>query len=398
MAACDIDDLISAFNHNANISQEAIDLAALQAQLSASLMQFNGPCPTTPTMSTMQLAPASDAYSSSSASTSHSPATTSSSPQQRIPDSTRAGNEALNFKSSRSQRKVVYRFNRFLRGESEAKINATHDDSKRAPGAMDVDANPSPPAPQSPPSGSSGTVNPPSKSPRRRNQKNNGVQSAPHGQASSKLTDEAVTTSPATKDKSKDNNATTFSLIEEIHSVDARFVPESVKLAHHWEVTLEFSAYSQEKFDLFCKYQDVIHNEPEKQEDGFARFLCVSPIPGNLDIPYTSPDVPQHLPKKYGSYHQMYRLDGELIAMGVIDILPNCVSSVYLMYDPTWEAYSLGKLSALTEIALAQEMAQYGAPGMAYTYMGFYVHVCPKMRYKGDYGPSYLLDPVGVGA
>lgn len=24
---------------------------------------------------------------------------------------------------------------------------------------------------------------------------------------------------------------------------------------------------------------------------------------------------------------------------------------------------------------------------------GFYVHGCPKMKYKGDYAPSYLLDP-----
>jgi hypothetical protein len=41
----------------------------------------------------------------------------------------------------------------------------------------------------------------------------------------------------------------------------------------------------------------------------------------------------------------MYRLDGKLIAMGVLDILPNCVSSVYFMYDKTWEKHSLGKVS-----------------------------------------------------
>ena len=26
-------------------------------------------------------------------------------------------------------------------------------------------------------------------------------------------------------------------------------------------------------------------------------------------------------------------------------------------------------------------------------YMGFYIHSCPKMRYKGQYFPSYLLCP-----
>lgn len=35
--------------------------------------------------------------------------------------------------------------------------------------------------------------------------------------------------------------------------------------------------------------------------------------------------------KKIGSYHQCYRLDGKLVALGVLDLLPHCVSSVYLM-------------------------------------------------------------------
>jgi len=59
MAACDIDDLIASFSSTGHISQEAIDLAALQSQLSNSLMHFaSAPCPTTPTMSTMELSPA----------------------------------------------------------------------------------------------------------------------------------------------------------------------------------------------------------------------------------------------------------------------------------------------------------------------------------------------------
>jgi arginine-tRNA-protein transferase len=41
----------------------------------------------------------------------------------------------------------------------------------------------------------------------------------------------------------------------------------------------------------------------------------------------------------------MYRLDGELIAMGVIDILPACISSVYFIYDPRHEKFSLGKVN-----------------------------------------------------
>jgi arginyl-tRNA---protein transferase len=81
-------------------------------------------------------------------------------------------------------------------------------------------------------------------------------------------------------------------------------------------------------------------------------------------------DIPDHLPRDYGSYHQLYRIDGELIAMGVIDILPNCVSSVYFMYDVRWEKFSLGKLSALREVTLAKEIYAAGAKDVRWLYMG----------------------------
>lgn len=67
----------------------------------------------------------------------------------------------------------------------------------------------------------------------------------------------------------------------------------------------------------------------------------------NEPIPYRA-SAPDYLPSQYGSFHQMYRLDGELIAVGVIDILPGCVSSVYFMYDPKHDKYSLGKVNWCT--------------------------------------------------
>lgn len=33
------------------------------------------------------------------------------------------------------------------------------------------------------------------------------------------------------------------------------------------------------------------------------------------------------------------------------------------------------------------------APDLKYYYMGFYIHSCPKMRYKANLSPSYLLCP-----
>ena len=98
------------------------------------------------------------------------------------------------------------------------------------------------------------------------------------------------------------------------------------------------------------------------------------------------------------------------------------------MWRHEYERFSLGKvrhictggklevnttcaqLSALRELTLAKEMHDAGAPGMQYLYMGeyhrrnsankhtqpstgFYIHSCQKMRYKGEYSPSYLADP-----
>jgi len=154
---------------------------------------------------------------------------------------------------------------------------------------------------------------------------------------------------------------------------------------------LEPSSYSKEKFELYCTYQRDIHNDLENTPSRFKKFLVDSPL-SLTPIPYPSPP-PSHLPVNYGSYHQLYRCDDKLIALAVIDILPNCVSSVYFMYDSDWEEFSLGKLSALREVSLASEIQESGVPEMGWLYMGFYIHSCPKMRYKGDYSPSYLADP-----
>ncbi|KJA29955.1 hypothetical protein HYPSUDRAFT_174975 [Hypholoma sublateritium FD-334 SS-4] len=175
-----------------------------------------------------------------------------------------------------------------------------------------------------------------------------------------------------------------------VHESETGFCTQE-EPAHTFTVILEPSSFTNEKFELFKKYQADIHHDLEKSSSGFKRFLVETPL--NVEpIPYSSTPA-DHLPKNYGSYHQLYRVDGQLIAIGVIDILPNCVSSVYFMYSKKWEKYSMGKISALREISLVQEMREAGAPEMEYYYMGFYIYSCQKMRYKGEYAPSYLADP-----
>jgi hypothetical protein len=72
--------------------------------------------------------------------------------------------------------------------------------------------------------------------------------------------------------------------------------------------------------------------------------------------------------------------------MGVLDLLPHCVSGVYFIYHSDYSKFSFGKISALREACLALE------GGYQYYYMGYYIHTCQKMKYKNDYSPQYVLD------
>ncbi|XP_004680441.2 PREDICTED: arginyl-tRNA--protein transferase 1 isoform X1 [Condylura cristata] len=148
----------------------------------------------------------------------------------------------------------------------------------------------------------------------------------------------------------------------------------------------QFKATFQESFQVYKRYQMVVHKDPPDKPtvSQFTRFLCSSPL--EAETPASGPDC------GYGSFHQQYWLDGKIIAVGVIDILPACVSSVYLYYDPDYSFLSLGVYSALREIAFTRQLHEESSQ-LSYYYLGFYIHSCPKMKYKGQYRPSDLLCP-----
>ncbi|XP_015722981.1 arginyl-tRNA--protein transferase 1 isoform X1 [Coturnix japonica] len=175
---------------------------------------------------------------------------------------------------------------------------------------------------------------------------------------------------------------------------DFIFVPLPDDALHKLEVRVvrssppssQFKATFQESYQVYKRYQMVIHKDPPDKPtiNQFTRFLCDSPL--EAENPPNGPEC------GYGSFHQQYWLDGKIIAVGVIDILPYCVSSVYLYYDPDYSFLSLGVYSALREIAFTRQLHEK-APDLCFYYMGFYIHSCPKMRYKGQYRPSDLLCP-----
>lgn len=168
-----------------------------------------------------------------------------------------------------------------------------------------------------------------------------------------------------------------------------------VESAHRLEMKLvrssppssEFVATFSESYSIFRKYQMSIHKEAKEdcKESQYRRFLCDSPL-----VPRKGQEG---WPCDYGSYHQQYRIDGKLVAVGVIDILPKCLSSVYVFYDPDSDFLSLGVYSALREIEMTRKLHCSDPETFKYYYMGYYIHSCQKMRYKGNYTPSFLLCP-----
>jgi arginine-tRNA-protein transferase len=129
--------------------------------------------------------------------------------------------------------------------------------------------------------------------------------------------------------------------------------PKSLEPAHAFTVELSSNSYTDEKYRLYLKYQVLSHKESrhENTPDQFTRFLCSSPI----DAKSWSDEATLQT-RQTGSFHQLYRLDGELVAFAVLDLLPHTVSSVYFVYDPEKVGrFGMGKVSAVREVAMCIE-------------------------------------------
>jgi leucyl-tRNA---protein transferase len=87
-----------------------------------------------------------------------------------------------------------------------------------------------------------------------------------------------------------------------------------------------------------------------------------------------------------------YRVDERLVGLGIVDLLPDVVSSVYFFFDPAEARRSLGTYSAMREIELARET------GRSYLYLGYFVEPCREMRYKARFRPCETLGPGGTWA
>ena len=85
------------------------------------------------------------------------------------------------------------------------------------------------------------------------------------------------------------------------------------------------------------------HKEAQPSLSTYKNFLVDTPL---LD-PHSDAVQGDGPGEGYGSYHEHYLLDGVLIAVAVLDVLPSCISSVYFFWDPDLAHLSLGKVAFL---------------------------------------------------
>ena len=153
-----------------------------------------------------------------------------------------------------------------------------------------------------------------------------------------------------------------------------------------FEIKMEKAKFERESFELYKKYCSDRHKGSNRDEKTYAQFMCIQ----NLE--YEKLEAEGH-ELRLGCYHTKYYLDGKLIAVGVLDIAPTGIYSVYFFYDPDYKHLSLGTVSIIKEIGYMKEMQKY-FPEFRYYHLGGYVQNCQKMSYKKDFEPAELLCPV----
>ena len=92
------------------------------------------------------------------------------------------------------------------------------------------------------------------------------------------------------------------------------------------DMKLQKAQFDQDSFELYQKYCKEIHQKDKESKSGYAKFLCEQA----LEYESFKSGSEELL---CGCYHMKYYLKGKLIAVGVVDILQNCLSSVYFFYE-----------------------------------------------------------------
>jgi len=122
---------------------------------------------------------------------------------------------------------------------------------------------------------------------------------------------------------------------------------------------------NQDKHRLYRDYLARRHDrEMDDSWQGFSDFLYESPI-STIEV--------------------VYRLAGRLVAVGIVDVEPRAMSTVYCYFDPELEDRSPGTFNVLWTIEHCRQQRR------RHLYMGYYIRDCAKMNYKARFKPCETL-------
>lgn len=83
---------------------------------------------------------------------------------------------------------------------------------------------------------------------------------------------------------------------------------------------------------------------------------------------------------------EMAWYDGNrLVAVGLVDVTPNCFSAAYFFYHPDIGRLSPGIGNVMRCVEMAREL------GCQHMYLGYRVEDCPSLTYKGHFQPHEML-------
>ena len=188
----------------------------------------------------------------------------------------------------------------------------------------------------------------------------------------------------------------TFDYFNEIVNEPEIFLP--LKHIYTLELTDKIEM-NDEKFKVYKKYQMNIHKDKENEisQERYNRGWGKTNLTDNIGIKLpndlaSKTKHPEIYPKKYGCYNFIHRIDGKIVAVGIVDILPTSLSSVYLYYDTDYQFLDLGVLTSILEIEYTKSFHDLIDNNFNSYLLGFYSENVQKLRYKGFYYPTQLLD------
>jgi arginyl-tRNA--protein-N-Asp/Glu arginylyltransferase len=86
-----------------------------------------------------------------------------------------------------------------------------------------------------------------------------------------------------------------------------------------------------------------------------------------------------------GAYHMYHRIDGKLVAVGVIDICNTLINSAYFTYDPDYKFLNFGIVGAIIEMEYLRLIRASFNSKMTMYHLGELSIDCPKVNYKLNY-------------